>query len=77
MSSLGSPVCARCRKTPDELDEYIVAAADYKITPDLYVKGFEGTYNRKNGLFLCTPCYLMVGAPSAPGEGWKPGGYIT
>ena len=64
------PFCLGCIKTPEELLEYVMAVEDTPETPSHYVKFNEGTYNRKNGHFLCTDCYLKVGAPSSP-QGWK------
>jgi hypothetical protein len=63
------PVCIGCGKHPDQLDEYVEAARDFEITPDQYVRQEEGTYNRENGHFLCTPCYVDAGQPSSP-RGW-------
>ncbi len=63
------PVCIRCKKRPGQIEEYIEAAADEEMTPDEYVRQEEGTYNRENGHFLCTPCYVKAGMPSSP-QGW-------
>ena len=63
------PFCPACKKHPDELAEYVDAAADAGMTPDEYVISEEGTYNAENGHFLCTPCYFDRGMPSSPG-GW-------
>ena len=52
-------------KHPDQIEEYIVAA-DADETPDGYVREEEGTYNRRNGHFLCTDCYIKAGMPSKP-----------
>ena len=60
------PICVGCNKHPVELEEYIEAAKDFNITPDQYVKEEEGTYNKLNGHFLCTPCYINAGMPSYP-----------
>jgi len=35
-----------------------------------YVINEEGTYNPRNGHFLCSPCYIINGSPTEPG-GWK------
>jgi hypothetical protein len=65
--------CIGCGKHPDELAEYIEAAAD---EPEYYADAIdfcyreEGTLNKENGHFLCTDCYFIAGAPAAPG-GWK------
>ena len=36
------------------------------MTPDAYVRAEEGTYNRENGHFLCTDCYVRASMPSKP-----------
>jgi hypothetical protein len=66
--------CVGCGKTPSELSEYISAAKEEAsgvadMTPDDYVWQEEGTLNRENGHFLCTPCYVKAGMPSSP-RGW-------
>ena len=61
--------CIGCNKKPDEIEEYIEAAADEGITPDQYVRSEEGTLNRENGHFACTSCYIAMGMPSSP-RGW-------
>jgi hypothetical protein len=62
-------VCIGCGRTPDQIPEYIEAAEECDMTPWSYVKQEEGTYNRENGHFACTACYLDMGAPSSP-TGW-------
>lgn len=62
------PICTGCGKRPAELLEYVEAAGK-SMTPDDYVRREEGTYNRDNGHFLCTPCYSDAGMPSSP-RGW-------
>jgi hypothetical protein len=67
------PVCIGCGKRPGELEEYAHAARlDNRFNGDVdaYVRAEEGTYNPKNGHFLCTICYVKQGMPSARG-GWK------
>jgi hypothetical protein len=58
------PICFVCNKRPAELAEYVEAAAEEGMTPDEYVRQEEGTYNRGNGHFACTPCYIKIGQPS-------------
>jgi hypothetical protein len=65
----GTPVCVVCACTPSELSEYVEAAEDFNLTPEKYVVKEEGTYNKTNGHFLCTPCYIRVGQPSTD-HGW-------
>jgi len=65
-----TPICTGCNKQPHQIPEYIEAALDNDMTPDEYVMAEEGTYNRENGHFLCTSCYIDVGMPSL-GRGWQ------
>lgn len=67
------PVCRGCNRHPDEISEYVSAAAEYDppVTPDQYVQIEEGTYNKETGGFLCTDCYINAGMPTAPYPGWK------
>lgn len=58
------PICQGCNKPASELEEYIEAAREYETTPDKYVAKEEGTYNRENGHFLCTDCYIKAGMPA-------------
>jgi hypothetical protein len=63
------PMCAGCGRHPDDISEYSPEATGEDLTPVAYVRQEEGTYNRHNGHFLCTACYIKAGQPSAPG-GW-------
>ena len=63
------PFCIGCIKTPDEIYEYSQDATESSLSPDEYVKREEGTYNSKNGHFLCTACYIKAGQPSSS-SGW-------
>jgi len=66
--------CFRCRKTPDELEEYAeicLSEENQDLRPEDYVRKYEGTYNREEQTFCCTDCYFLIGAPSAPPPGWK------
>jgi hypothetical protein len=69
-----SPRCIGCGKTPAELEEYVEAASAENygraISPDLYVRREEGTYNPETNHFACTPCYCDMGMPTTP-RGWK------
>ena len=66
------PMCIGCNKQPHEISEYVDAANDepefFNNAAD-YVRREEGTYNRANGHFLCTDCYIKAGEPSSP-RGW-------
>ena len=57
------PICVRCRKHPDEIMEYQPTMTGTKLDPNTYVIRNEGTYNRENGHFLCTDCYIKAGMP--------------
>lgn len=57
------PICIGCQKHPDHIGEYIDAAAEEEVTPAEYVRMGEGTYNPRNGHFLCTSCYIKAGQP--------------
>jgi hypothetical protein len=67
--TLPQPICIGCNKKPAELDEYVECADDEGCTPDEYVRSEEGTFNRENGHFLCTDCYIKAGMPASP-TGW-------
>lgn len=58
-----TPRCARCHKSPDQILEYQLAAADEGVTPVQFVIDNEGTYNTENSRFWCTECYLALGQP--------------
>lgn len=63
------PRCIGCRKTPEQIPEYLDLAEDLGVTPDEAVREEEGTYNRDNGHFTCTKCYTDMGSPSSV-YGW-------
>jgi len=63
----GIPMCAGCRRTPDEID--YSSFKDEKQTNTQYVLAEEGTLDRSTGLFLCDACYINHGMPSSP-HGW-------
>ena len=63
-------ICIGCNKPPSQLQEYIDAAErDGYDSPEDYVRAEEGTYNRENGHFLCTECYINAGMPTSS-QGW-------
>ncbi len=64
------PVCPYCGKSPDQLDEYVDMGRENKMSPSAFVAMFEGTFNRENGHFACTPCYVDIGMPTNNGKGW-------
>lgn len=57
------PRCVGCGKRPGEIEEYIQCAEDEDMTPEEYVREEEGTFNRHNGHFYCTDCYIKAGEP--------------
>ena len=61
--SMGIIRCRRCKRTPEEIPEYIGCAAENDCTPDEYVEREEGTFNRATGEFWCTECYIARGMP--------------
>jgi len=67
--SVEDPVCVGCGKKPEEIPEYFKEMTGTDLEPAAYVAQEEGTFNRHNGHFLCTDCYIREGMPSAPG-GW-------
>jgi hypothetical protein len=66
---MDEPICIGCNKQPHELNEYVDAAQECGLFPADYVRREEGTYNPRNGHFLCTFCYIKAGMPSSP-RGW-------
>lgn len=66
------PICVGCAKRPAELEEYteMLGPDDWNGDADSYVIHNEGTYNRLNGHFLCTICYIKNGQPTSS-AGWK------
>lgn len=67
------PLCVGCNKHPDQIAEYspgyIQEVMGRKMSADDFVRAEEGTFNRENGHFLCTDCYIKAGMPSSE-RGW-------
>lgn len=63
-------ICVGCNKKPNELPEYSDAMTESGLSNDDYVWKEEGTLNMTNGHFLCTPCYIKAGMPSARFGRW-------
>lgn len=70
------PICIGCARRPHEIPDYvfIVQEAPDNPTPSddevrRYVIENEGTYNRRNGHFLCDEDYIRNGMPSGD-RGW-------
>lgn len=64
-----TPICIGCNTKAADLPEYIEQGSENDMSADAFVRAEEGTYNRTNGHFLCTACYIAAGSPSSP-EGW-------
>jgi hypothetical protein len=64
------PRCIKCKRTPDMIYEYVEGAEEMSVTPDVYVRVEEGTYNPETERFACTNCYIEMGMPTAP-QGWR------
>jgi hypothetical protein len=56
--------CKICKKSPSELEEYVVESSYEGIAPDEFVLKEEGTLNKRTGEFYCTECYIKIGMPS-------------
>lgn len=63
------PICVGCNKRPEDLVEYQDMGELHGMTANSFVLMFEGTLNKDNGHFLCSPCYIEAGCPSSP-QGW-------
>lgn len=58
------PRCVGCRRKASQIDEYVTLAKDEGLTSAAEaVRREEGTFNRKNGHFYCTKCYIAAGQP--------------
>lgn len=64
------PLCAGCKKRPDELFEYVSMAQEVGMSAEQYVVAEEGTLDQATGLFLCTPCYIRHGQPAGRSIQW-------
>ena len=67
---MNEPLCTGCKKRPAEIQEYVDIAREEGMTPNEFVRQEEGTYNPRNGHFLCTSCYIAAGQPSTS-RGWQ------
>lgn len=59
----GDPICARCRRTAEEIPDYVEQAKAENIPLDEFVKD-DGTYNGRHNMFLCDTCYVALGMPT-------------
>lgn len=57
------PICIGCDRKPPEISEYKPAATGMFMDANTYVVRNEGTYNKENGHFYCTSCYVKAGMP--------------
>lgn len=55
--------CNGCKRTPEEISEYVDMAEELNTTPARFVQTDEGTYNATNGHFWCSACYIRAGLP--------------
>lgn len=56
--------CVGCRKHPSSIHEYVdMAEREGYDSAAAFVRHEEGTYNRANGHFYCTACYIAAGQP--------------
>lgn len=53
-------MCIGCKKKPEEIQEYVEAAKAEGVTPQQYVLSEEGTFNKRNGHFLCTDDFIKA-----------------
>ena len=56
-------VCIGCHKLPEQIPGCVQEASIENLTPDEWVRKEDGTYNRTNGHFYCTACYVEMGTP--------------
>ena len=55
--------CKVCKRTPEEIGEYVSEAEVRNLTADQFVEQEEGTLNRDTNRFYCTGCYIKIGMP--------------
>lgn len=55
--------CKVCNKKADEISEYVGMGKAENMSPEAFVKKYEGTYNPEKGQFICTDCYIKIGCP--------------
>jgi hypothetical protein len=63
-------LCLYCKRRPADIPEYVACAIESNITPAEYVMKEEGTYNKYNGHFCCTDCYIEIGMPAHKDKQW-------
>ena len=60
--------CNGCNTHPGDIGEYVEMGEIEKMTPERFVIEEDGTYNKSNGHFWCTLCYLVAGSPMGKAE---------
>lgn len=67
------PYCPSCKKNAEDIpglkEEMNEVFGGDKVHVDSLIATEEGTFNPKNGHFLCMKCYIKAGMPSSP-NGW-------
>lgn len=61
----GTPICARCRREPSEIPDFVDMAKAEGMPVDEYAKD-DGTYNDEYNMFVCDVCYIAMGMPLLP-----------
>lgn len=72
LSAKSTVICGSCKRPPETMDEYILAARENGTTPTKFVKREEGTFDKDTGLFFCTDCYITLGCPTGKAYDVKP-----
>lgn len=57
-------MCPYCNKKPDELDYCKLEAEIEDMTPLMWAKENDGTYDLYTGLFTCNNCYIKMKQPT-------------
>ena len=64
---MNKPTCIRCKKTPEQIEEYVSYGKMDGITPSQWVRQNEaiGCWGPRFGsdAFYCTDCYIKAGMP--------------
>lgn len=61
--------CNGCGLPPRQIELLCAAGFLAQMSADEYVWQRESTLNRRNGHFLCPPCFVSAGSPTSP-VGW-------
>lgn len=62
---MGKAVCIRCKKNPEDIQEYVSYAKQDGVTPEQWVRENEaiGVWGKGPDTFYCTDCYIKAGMP--------------